>query len=482
MRKVVIVYDNTVVPNRKIQTIIGNQKYGEIVLKRETLFEKYNKIFEGEECIENVVILNSIEDKEKLIDKLSQYNDTNFMHIFSNVIYTNKEELSIIIQKACYVEENIVVKSTDTGIIIYRNLNDYKFFLQNSKMEESKYGEMESESFVNLEKYNEFLKYISGGFDARFFNSIKSNDNVVIKSSKDKEKMKKEYTYYQLLPDEMKKWMIMPYNYQESEERASYTMERLFVPDLAIRWTHLAIDEDEIRNILEKSFYYIETRKSKKVDKKKAKEVADKLYIDKLLERIKKLKQHKLYPVFDAYIKNGTSYYDIDEVVNEYLTLYNKYCKNEDELVIGHGDLCFSNMLYNNDVNLLKLIDPKGATKEEELWTDKKYDIAKLSHSVCGLYDFFNCGKYNISLDNNMKFTLKINFDNEKYKKIFKEYLGENGYDYKEIRICEISLFLSMLPLHMDYPKKVFGFLLNAINIIHEVEENESKGRTNKVN
>ena len=263
MKKVVIIYDNRMIPNKKIQTIIGNQKYGNIVLKRETLFEKYNKIFSEVECIEDVIILNNEIEKDILLNKLSTYNGVNFMHISSNIIYTNIEEMKIIINKAGYAEENIIVKSTDNGIIIYKNIHDYKFFLQNSKIEEEKYDEMESNSFVNLEKYNEFLKYISGGFDARFFNSMKSDDNIVIKSSRDKEKMKKESMYYQLLPDEMKKWMVMPYNYQETEDGASYTMERLFVPDLAIRWTHGAIDENEMKNILEKVFYYINTRKSK---------------------------------------------------------------------------------------------------------------------------------------------------------------------------------------------------------------------------
>ena len=39
------------------------------------------------------------------------------------------------------------------------------------------------------------------------------------------------------------------------------------------------------------------------------------------------------------------------------------------------------------------------------------------------------------------------------------------------VRIYEASLFLSMLPLHIDYPQKVFGFLLNAINILKEIEK-----------
>ena len=52
---------------------------------------------------------------------------------------------------------------------------------------------------------------------------------------------------------------------------------------------------------------------------------------------------------------------------------------------------------------------------------------------------------------------------------IFKKYLEQNGYNYRMIRILETSLFLSMLPLHMDKPKKVFGFLQNAMNIMESL-------------
>ncbi len=475
MKMVVVVYDNRIVPNKKIQTIIGNQNYGNIVLKRETLFSKYEKIFKEENCIEEVIRIDSEEDRDNFLQRINKFKINNFIHISSNIIYTNAEEMKIIINKAGYVEENIIVKSTDNGIAIFNNATDYVDYLKNGIINSQKFEQMESDSFVNLENYNEFLKYISGGFDARFFNSMKSDDNLVIKSSKDKNKIKKEYTYYQLLPASMKKWMVMPYDYTENEDSASYTMERLFIPDLAIRWTHGAIDESELRNILDKTFYYINTRASEKATEAEAKKIADKLYVDKLLERVEKLKAHSLFPVFDAYIKNGTDYNSIDEIAQEYIEMYKKHIKVKGNLVIGHGDLCFSNMMYNNDVNLLKLIDPKGALSEEELWTDPMYDIAKLSHSICGLYDFFNCDKYSITMDKSMKFELHIKCDNRKSKEIFKEYLEKNGYDYKEIRICEVSLFLSMLPLHMDYPKKVFGFLLNAINIMKELKKEKAE-------
>ena len=55
--------------------------------------------------------------------------------------------------------------------------------------------------------------------------------------------------------------------------------------------------------------------------------------------------------------------------------------------------------------------------------------------------------------------------------KIFKEKVEENGFDYLTVRIYEASLFLSMLPLHIDNPHKVFGFILNVKNILEEIEK-----------
>ena len=139
--------------------------------------------------------------------------------------------------------------------------------------------------------------------------------------------------------------------------------------------------------------------------------------------------------------------------------------------MVGHGDLCFSNILYNKETSMLKLIDPKGATKEEELWTNPYYDIAKLSHSICGRYDFFNSGLYDIKIEADMKLNLSLEFNNAEYMELFRDYLERYGFDYNMVRVYEASLFLSMLPLHMDNPQKVFGFLLNAINILEEVEK-----------
>jgi hypothetical protein len=271
----------------------------------------------------------------------------------------------------------------------------------------------------------------------------------------------------------MKKWFVLPYDYSETETTASYTMERYGISDMAIKWIHGSVEAATFDQFLNKVFYFINSRNIKEISKQEYVEKSNELYLDKLINRINDLKNVKLYENLNSFISSGTDYNSIDEVLEKYKKLYNivlKTRKFEYFAVIGHGDLCFSNILYDNDTALLRLIDPKGALAQEDLWTNPYYDIAKLSHSVCGSYDFFNSGLYEINLDSDLKFKLTINFDNSDCLTIFKRHLAENGFNYACVRIFEASLFLSMLPLHMDYPKKVFGFLLNAINIMNEVE------------
>lgn len=105
------------------------------------------------------------------------------------------------------------------------------------------------------------------------------------------------------------------------------------------------------------------------------------------------------------------------------------------------------------------------------MWTNPYYDIAKLSHSVCGRYDFFNQALFDIRIGSSFSYDLEIPFDPARYVEIFKKKVEENGYDYWSVRIYEVSLFLSMLPLHMDNPHKVLGFILNVRNLLKEIRE-----------
>ena len=124
------------------------------------------------------------------------------------------------------------------------------------------------------------------------------------------------------------------------------------------------------------------------------------------------------------------------------------------------------------DLSVGSVNDPKGALQEDELWTNPYYDISKLSHSICGKYDFFNSGLFDIHITDRFELNLEIPFDNCEYIALFKSKVEMYGFNFWLVRLYEASLFLSMLPLHIDNPHKILGFILNAKQILEEIEKN----------
>ena len=473
--KLIIIYDDSMKAVGRTKTILGERSYGDMVLKRESMFARMRKMVKLNKNIEIMRVKNLEE-----FDPSGLPMDVIYVHILASAAVILPEDFSLMLEKILYAKEDLIIKGRGKiyGAVL-KNRASYEKFLNEYKNQGMlnflKDDVIESNCFIDLTDYNTLLMFISSGFDARYFNSLAGDNYTVTKRSADKKKMRMEYTYYWLLPESMKSWMVMPYNYQETATDASYTMERMPMTDIAIRWTHGAVNSEELNNILDKTFYFLNHRAAKKITKEDYQKNARKLYLKKVDERIKALKSCPEYEELAQLIKVGTKYETIDEIVQKYTELYEKIFKNTKMplvSVVGHGDVFFANMLYSKELNLLRLIDPKGALTEEELWMDPYYDVVKLSHSICGNYDFFNVGAYSINYSKMMQFELVVHNDNTKAKEIFRQYLEANGYDYELVRICEASLFLSMLPLHIDNPHKVFGFILNAINIIEEIEEN----------
>ena len=230
--------------------------------------------------------------------------------------------------------------------------------------------------------------------------------------------------------------------------------------------------EAEFKELLDKYFFFFKSRHMKPCAREEYQKLSDRLYVDKVTERVERLQKLPEYSKIERLL-NAVDEKSLDELVAQYFSLKEKIERTmtyPSHLVIGHGDPCFANAMYSKSTKTLKFIDPKGAIAEEDLWTNPYYDIAKLSHSICGRYDFFNNALYDIKINNQFSYELDIPFDNSKYIQIFKEKVEENGFDYNTVRIYEVSLFLSMLPLHIDNLQKVFGFILNARNLLKEID------------
>ena len=461
---VIVVYDDSRRPNKNIRSITGGKSYGETIFKRITLKERMNSYFKSMEAVSSFI-------EKKDLPKLGGNKNEPVILLYSNYVVADEKAVEMLITKALYVHENYrVLSDNKNACVIFRNVEE---FMQRRESEYDDFTVIDSDAFCDISDVMNFRKFITSGFEARFFNSLSGDEYTVIKTSDNVQKLKAEYSLYALLPDRMKQWFVMPYDFTEDGGNASYSMKRYHMTDLAIRYVHGAITVEEFEKILDNIFFFLNIRDKKEVSSEEYEKRAYELYVKKVQDRIQQLKETSGYAKIAELIASSTDYKSIDDIVEKYISLYEKYqksCCANNIKVVSHGDLCFSNILYSDEVSLIKFIDPKGALKEEDMYMDPYYDIAKLSHSICGHYDFFNSDRFEISMDEKMNSRLYVDSDNRTYVEIFKHKLSRFGVKFELIRVYETSLFLSMLPLHMDRPKKVFAFILNAIAIMESLE------------
>jgi len=486
-KRIHFVYDDRAIVPENIARIVGHRSYGSIVRNRRSLSDWVIGAARvaGLDCI---TVLREASEFDSLCDEIrTDPQHTCYVHFRANGAITNQGDLELLLRKMGLAEGALFDCQVNPVISGFHDPSDYQKFLSmletgtevtTSDFEPAAEIVLPNDVLVDLSDIAKFLTYFSSGFETRYYNQVEGNDLTVVKRSRDKVKIEREYRFFGLLPESMRHWFVQPYNFEEAAQDASYEMERLEIADMALIWIHGAISPIEFERFVEKIMWFIEQRPTRQIAREEYTATSRRLYVDKVRQRMDDLKQDALYNTLDASIGMDPEFEGIEALVAEYEAMFERHARRHPAArmssVIGHGDLCFSNILYDKATRIMKFVDPRGALDESELWTDPAYDIAKLSHSIFGEYDFINNNLFTIETDDCLVPRLASKGpDTSALRAVFQQSLEALGYDLYGIRLREASLFLSMLPLHKDDPRKVLGFLLRAADIIEELRCNE---------
>lgn len=133
-----------------------------------------------------------------------------------------------------------------------------------------------------------------------------------------------------------------------------------------------------------------------------------------------------------------------------------------------HGDLGFSNILYDLRARICKLVDPRGSFGARGVYGDPRYDVAKLYHSVHGLYDFLVADLFRVDARGG-----KVNVDvrarpqhaeiRARFEKVF---FQRAGWDRRDVLLVTGLLFASMPALHYDRPDRQVAMAARALELI----------------
>jgi dTDP-glucose pyrophosphorylase len=134
-----------------------------------------------------------------------------------------------------------------------------------------------------------------------------------------------------------------------------------------------------------------------------------------------------------------------------------------------HGDLCLSNILYDLRSRVCKLLDPRGSFGDSGIYGDPRYDVAKLYHSVFGLYDFITNDLFQVNCEGDQwQLQLRSRPDHRQICQRFEQVFFAE-FDRREILLLTGLLFASMPALHYDAPRRQVAMYLRALMILDEV-------------
>ena len=141
-----------------------------------------------------------------------------------------------------------------------------------------------------------------------------------------------------------------------------------------------------------------------------------------------------------------------------------------EDICMWHGDFHFANIFFDFRSQRVKVVDPRGMLSDGTMtmFGDARYDIAKLTHSIVGMYDDLIAGRYR--LDHDGRYGVDLNFRRDRERDAFvKEYgslrIGRYGCCESEGLALVALLFLSMLPLHDNDRQRQFAMLANGLRL-----------------
>lgn len=487
----IFVYDDSMAVSEEIHSLSGVRHYGELIFQRKRLEERALDAARHAGLATRVCV-RDVGQRVAMADELAGVPPhRRYLYVSSDIAEVEPGALRSLLARLSYSERPLLATVRETelpsgvallfpgllrGLLLASDRRERRFLL--TEEWDSFAPPMDAGAgLIGLADLGRFLRFMSGAFYTRAFNAIQVQGRTVVKRSGDREKIKREHAYWYHLPPRLQHYVVQPFDLEVTEDGASYRMERLLVPDMAVMWIHGALELAEFKQLLDGLFDWMSLA-PRQSDSERAAALRLATYVQKVEARISRVlatsEGGRLGELLQP--RGGLS-----GLLEQYRSLLAREWKRENgvEVSVIHGDLCFSNILFDKRTGMLKLLDPRGALEHHGTFGEPHYDVVKLSHSVLGGYDFVNNDLFDVVVDDGLGLRLERRLPEgiEPLQRLFVERVSAHGFDLRRVRLYEASLFLSMLPLHAEAPRKQLGFALCAAEILDELEQTSPSRR-----
>ena len=322
-----------------------------------------------------------------------------------------------------------------------------------------------TEQWLDFGHVNTYYRSKAKFTTQRAFNELTITEEWIEKSSVKNTKIQAEANWFTQLPEPMRYFIPQFMGTNQENNSFKYRLEYLHHTALNELFVFSELPEMVWNNIFNSCLSFIDHCQQYKAPIEEIYSPIEQLFGEKTSHRLYEFCQDRNIKFNDRWVFDGEeiSLNDLLEASNQWLP------KNTMMPTVMHGDFCFSNVLYDFRTNRIKTIDPRGLTHNNELtiYGDTRYDIAKLSHSILGMYDWIIAGYYKVDISNNhIQFDIVEQQRLQGIQQLFIEKIGSRFHlTPMNLYAMQIQLFLSMLPLHYDDKRRQDALFSNAFRL-----------------
>jgi hypothetical protein len=310
------------------------------------------------------------------------------------------------------------------------------------------------------------------GFNSRFFNRIviDSNKTILEKRSNRVKKFREEIKWYLNIPSSLR-WLIPKiHTYSLDKTNTFIRMEYYHHSTLGDLYTSGEHDLKDWERILGAVFFCVDEMRNFQVETspKKMDLALQEMYLEKTYSRLGKLRDDLLFRKYfeNDIIINSKEYKPLNYYIEKIGGIFDVLVKGKVQCFsVIHGDLCLANIFFDNENSAIKLIDPRGKFGEYSIYGDFRYDLAKLSHSFNGNYEFIISDLFEVLQEGNqIDYFIHKSANQKSIAGFYNKEINRLYHDHVEtIDFIESVLFLSMVPLHADHPKRQLVMLAKGV-------------------
>lgn len=328
---------------------------------------------------------------------------------------------------------------------------------------------------------NTYFRSKSAHTTQRVFNDLKITTSWIEKSGTHGAKIEAEANWFESLPPMLRRFTPQYLGRPKGPNESSYRLEYLHHTPLNELYVFADIPPLLWRKIFKECLSFLGECKahSSQGDKQPTAELSA-LFTKKTISRLETFSLESGTPLDMPFqfrskgAQSRTFELSLQDLVNG---SESRLPLIESASTLVHGDFCFSNVLYEFRTNRIKVIDPRGLTPngDQSIFGDIRYDLAKLSHSVLGMYDWIIAGYHNTVFNGReVSIALPETPKLHDVQQLFIE-MVESRFSVTptELYAMQIQLFLSMLPLHNDNKHRQNALLANAFRLYDIMERHQ---------